>query len=159
MGAAGAGSPRGKSVARQRPLVEASVHMPTGPVPPTPQPADVERLRGLLSLDRYPRSAAYDPVWVMRNEMGPNALWLAEALGAAMPLTPGDRILDLGCGNAMTSIFLAREFGVQVWAVDLWASASENWTRVQEAGFEGRVHPVKPSPADVAYPLASSSIG
>jgi hypothetical protein len=26
------------------------------------------------------------------------------------------RILDLGCGRAMSSLFLHREFGVEVWA-------------------------------------------
>jgi cyclopropane fatty-acyl-phospholipid synthase-like methyltransferase len=36
------------------------------------------------------------------------------------------RVLDLGCGRAATSIFLRREFGVQVWATDLWTNASEN---------------------------------
>jgi cyclopropane fatty-acyl-phospholipid synthase-like methyltransferase len=36
------------------------------------------------------------------------------------------RVLDLGCGRAMSSIFLRRQFGVQVWATDLWFSASEN---------------------------------
>ena len=35
------------------------------------------------------------------------------------------RVLDLGCGKAKSSIFLAREFGVEVWATDLWVSASE----------------------------------
>ena len=35
---------------------------------------------------------------------------------------PGMRVLDLGCGRAMSSIFLRREFGVQVWATDLWFS-------------------------------------
>jgi cyclopropane fatty-acyl-phospholipid synthase-like methyltransferase len=29
-------------------------------------------------------------------------------------LPPGSRVLDLGCGNALASIFLAREFGVRV---------------------------------------------
>ena len=28
------------------------------------------------------------------------------------------RVLDLGCGRAMSSIFLRREFGVQVWATE-----------------------------------------
>ena len=36
------------------------------------------------------------------------------------------RVLDLGCGLAMSSIFLRREFDVQVWATDLWFNASEN---------------------------------
>jgi hypothetical protein len=40
-------------------------------------------------------------------------------------LVGGMRVLDLGCGRASSSIFLRREFGVQVWATDLWFSVSE----------------------------------
>ena len=43
-------------------------------------------------------------------------------------------MLDLGCGPAMSSVFLRREFGVQVWATDLWQSPSENLQRVRDAG-------------------------
>lgn len=55
--------------------------------------------------------------------MGPNVLWLTEFLGQAMELQPGMRVLDMGCGRALSSIFLAKEFGVQVWAADLWIAA------------------------------------
>ena len=48
--------------------------------------------------------------------MGPNALWLTEYLLEMRPLNAADRVMDLGCGRALSSIFLAREFGVQVWA-------------------------------------------
>ena len=41
-----------------------------------------------------------------------------------MPIEPGMKVLDLGCGKAMSSIFLAREFRVSVWATDLWIPAT-----------------------------------
>lgn len=91
---------------------------------------------------RYPRANAYDPAWVYANEMGPNALWLMEWLCGAVDLQPGMRVLDMGCGRAMTSIFLAREFGVQVWANDLWIAASDNWARIRAAGVDDRVFPI-----------------
>ncbi len=59
-----------------------------------------------------------------------------------MDLRPGMRVLDLGCGRAMSSIFLHREFGVQVWATDLWFSASENLQRIRDAGVEDGVFPL-----------------
>src|SRR5262245_32649669 len=62
----------------------------------------------------YPRTSAHDPVWVFLNHMGPNVLWLTEWLTDVVDLEPGMRVLDLGCGAASSSIFLAREFGVQV---------------------------------------------
>jgi methylmalonyl-CoA mutase C-terminal domain/subunit len=46
------------------------------------------------------------------------------------------RVLDIGCGRAVSSIFLRREFGVQVWATDLWFTASENQQRIRDAGME-----------------------
>jgi cyclopropane fatty-acyl-phospholipid synthase-like methyltransferase len=71
-----------------------------------------------------------------------NVLWLSEWLAAAMDVQPGMRVLDLGCGRAASSIFLRREFGVQVWATDLWFSASENLQRIRDAGLEGGVFPI-----------------
>ena len=87
-----------------------------------------------LHHDRYQRSNGYDSEWVVENEMGPNALWLLESLCEVLPLEPGQRVLDLGCGRAMTSIFLAREFGVEVVAADLWIPADENQVRIETAG-------------------------
>jgi cyclopropane fatty-acyl-phospholipid synthase-like methyltransferase len=52
------------------------------------------------------------------------------------------RVLDLGCGRAASSIFLRREFGVQVWAADLWFSAEENLQRVRDASVEDGVFPI-----------------
>jgi SAM-dependent methyltransferase len=51
-------------------------------------------------------------------------------------------VLDLGCGTALTSIFLAREFDVEVWPTDLWVKPTENWERIQAAGLADQVHPI-----------------
>jgi SAM-dependent methyltransferase len=99
-------------------------------------------LADLLTLPEFPRSAAYRPEWMLENLMGPNAVWLAEALSQVLPLEPGMRVLDMGCGRAISSIFLAREFGCQVWATDLWIKPNENWGRIREAGLEDRVFPI-----------------
>ncbi len=96
-----------------------------------------------LQRPQFPRSSAYDPAWVMAQQMGPNPLWLVEWLTAALPLEPGQRVLDLGCGTALTSIFLAREHGVRVWAADLWVDPTDNWRRVVEAGVADQVVPLQ----------------
>ena len=97
----------------------------------------------LLLNNKFPRSNHYHPQWMISNASGgANALWLTEWLSMAVDLRPGMRVLDLGCGRAMSSIFLHREFGVQVWAADLWFSASENLQRIRDAGAEGGVFPV-----------------
>ncbi len=96
-----------------------------------------------LVSERFPRSSQYHPEWVSASVSGgANALWLTEWLVEALDLRPGMRVLDLGCGRAMSSIFLRREFGVQVWAIDLWFSASENIQRIRDAGVEDGVFPI-----------------
>ncbi len=101
-----------------------------------------KRMQELLKNDKYPRSAKYDPAWVLKGWMGPNVVWLTEWLCEKMELKPGMRVLDMGCGKALSSIFLAKEFGVKVWANDLWISATENWQRIKEAGLENEICPV-----------------
>jgi ubiquinone/menaquinone biosynthesis C-methylase UbiE len=93
-----------------------------------------------LVSDRFPRASRYHPDWLIASiSGGANSLWLAEWLAEVLDLRPGMRVLDLGCGRAAQSIFLAREYGVQVWATDLWFSASENQQRIRDAGVEDRV--------------------
>src|SRR5438477_6727932 len=92
---------------------------------------------------RFPRASAYHPGWVAAGVSGgANPLWLTEWLTEALDLRPGMQVLDLGCGRAMSSIFLRREFGVQVWAADLWFSPSENFQRIQGAGVADGVFPI-----------------
>jgi SAM-dependent methyltransferase len=96
-----------------------------------------------LIYGRFPRASAYHPEWVLASVSGgANALWLTEWLCEALDLRPGMRVLDLGCGRAMSSIFLRREFGVQVWAADLWFSPLENLQRIRDAGVEDGVFPI-----------------
>ena len=91
----------------------------------------------------FPRSNRYDVDWQVRNAMGPNPLWLLERLCERMDLRAGMRVLDLGCGRAATSIFLAREFDVSVCAADLWIAPSDNARRIEEAGVADRVLPLR----------------
>jgi cyclopropane fatty-acyl-phospholipid synthase-like methyltransferase len=93
--------------------------------------------------ERFPRSSRYHPEWIIGSGSGgANSLWLTEWLADALDLRSGMRVLDLGCGLAASSIFLCREFGVQVWATDLWFSAADNLQRVRDAGVETGVFPV-----------------
>src|SRR6266446_4056223 len=88
-----------------------------------------------LVSERFPRSSKYHPEWVVANASGgANSLWMTEWLAEKLDLRPGMRVLDLGCGRASSSIFLRQEFGVQVWATDLWFSAAENIQRIRDAG-------------------------
>lgn len=86
----------------------------------------------------YPHTNRLDPVLIKENIMGPNPAKLLEELMERYPLAPGQTVLDLGCGQGVTSIMLVKEYGLRVIAVDLWISASENWQRFCSQGLSNR---------------------
>ena len=63
----------------------------------------------LIIDEKYPLSAHYDPEWIFENCDGGHCFWLIESLSHILKLRPGMRVLDLGCGQAITSIFLAKD--------------------------------------------------
>src|SRR6478672_383710 len=91
----------------------------------------------------FPRATSYDPAWVQQHSMGENVLFNLESLTEKMQLKPGMRVLDLGCGKAISSVFLATEFKVQVWAVDPAVPATENLARITEARVADKVFPLE----------------
>lgn len=104
-----------------------------------------------LSHPRFPRSSGYDGDWLLSLDMGPNPLWLLEDLLADVHVAPSSRVLDLGCGRGATSVFLARELGVEVWAVDLWVPALVIESTLAEAGVAGSVHPINADARDLPF--------
>ena len=104
--------------------------------------ARFEHRDSLLRNERFPRSNRYDPNWLLGNQMGLNPLWLTEWACEKMPLAPGMRILDLGCGKGLSSIFLVKEYGVQVWAVDLWIKPADNYARFCQSDVQDQAFPI-----------------
>ena len=103
----------------------------------------VTAIEELARPDRYPRSSRYDPAWLLDLDMGPNPLWLLEDLARDLDLRPGMQVLDLGSGKGATSVFLAREYGVQVVAADWWIAADEAAAVFASAGVASRVTAVR----------------
>ena len=98
---------------------------------------------GSLDSPRFPRSSRYHPDWLRSNVSGgAHSLWLTEWLSEIVDLCPGLRVLDLGCGRGASSVFLHREFGVQVWSTDLWFSVDDRAQRIRDAGVEDAVFPI-----------------
>jgi len=93
-------------------------------------------------LSKYLKTNKYDVSWVQENWMGPNPLQLLEELCRHLTLKPGMKVLDMGCGKGITSIFLAKEYDVTVFANDLWIDATENLHRFEETGVAGQVFPI-----------------
>jgi len=84
----------------------------------------------------------YDQNLLDQNMMGPNSIVILEELLENIELKRGMRILDLGCGRALSSIFLAKEYGAQVFAVDLWIEATENYQRLLQMGVDNLIIPI-----------------
>ena len=74
-------------------------------------------------------SEKYGAFFTKEYMMGPNALRLLDEMLGRYPLETKGRVLDLGCGTGLSSMFLAKETGAQVFAVDLWCSATDNYRR------------------------------
>lgn len=74
--------------------------------------------------------------------MGPNTLRLLEEIAEKFPLEKGGRVMDLGCGTGLSSLYLAKETESRVFAVDLWCSATENYRRFCEWGIDEKVIPI-----------------
>ena len=93
----------------------------------------------------------YDKNFLHKNMMGPNSMLILEELVQDVELKPNMRVLDLGCGNGLTSIFLAKEFGVKVFALDLWISATDNYKRFQEMDLEDSIIPIHADALDMPF--------
>lgn len=96
-------------------------------------------------------SSKYDSHWIINNHMGSHCLWLTESLSKSMNIKHGMRILDLGCGKAISSIFLAKEFNAEVWAFDLCIGTNDNWQRIKEAGVQDSVFPIQGNALEMPF--------
>jgi len=86
----------------------------------------------------YCRSRKYSPELIRAKIMGPNPLKLDEELLKDISLPPASTIMDLGCGQGITSVFLAKEYGFRVFATDLWSSPGENMRFFIKMGLNSR---------------------
>lgn len=105
-----------------------------------------------MNNELFPLAAKYDKDWVKQVSIIENVLYFVESLWKVMELRKGMRVLDLGCGKAGSSIFLAREFDVQVWAVDKEFSPTENYRRIVEAGCDNKVFPLRADARNLPFP-------
>lgn len=85
--------------------------------------------------------------------MGPNSFRLLSELISRKPEGAiFDRTLDLGCGCALTSIFIANETSAKnVYAFDLWVPASENYGRIKQNHLEEIIIPIHGDAMDMPF--------
>ena len=97
---------------------------------------------------QFPKSNSFDSELVRSKIMGPNTLKLTEELMDKADLPRGAVVLDLGSGCGISSAMLAREYGLIVYAADLWSDPSDNMRFFESLGLDK--HKVVPIKADAA---------
>ena len=74
---------------------------------------------------QYPKSQKYERL-IKEKIMGPNPVKLTEELMTKVAIPKGSLVMDLGSGTGITSVFLAKEYGLRVIAADLWSNPTDN---------------------------------
>ena len=93
---------------------------------------------------KYVRSEKYNTPELQKKIMGPNPVKLEEELLLRHEIPSGSVVCDLGSGQGLTSVFLAREYGFTVYAADLWSDPAENRRFFDSMGLDReRIIPVK----------------
>ena len=93
----------------------------------------------------------YSELFTAEYLMGPNSMRLLDEMLEKYPLRKGSKVMDLGCGKGITSLYLAKEAGVNVFATDLWISATENQEHFKEWGVQEQVIPIHANADDLPY--------
>ena len=92
----------------------------------------------------YIRSQKYNSLGLQEKIMGPDPIKLQEELLINNKIPSGSRVCDLGSGQGLTSVFLAKEYGFTVYAADLWSDPEENRKFFDEMGLSHeQIIPVK----------------
>ena len=101
---------------------------------------------------KYPKSEKYNTPALQEKIMGPNPVKLAEELLDDNCIPDGAVVCDLGSGQGLTSVFLAKEYGFTVYAADLWSDPEENRKFFDAMGLERqRIIPVKADAEDLPF--------
>ena len=100
----------------------------------------------------FPLTNRFDTDIVRSKIMGPNTLKLTEELMAGADIRRGSVVLDLGSGSGISSVMLAREYGLVTYAADLWSNPSENMRFFESLGLTNRqIVPVKADAAQLPF--------
>lgn len=100
----------------------------------------------------YSKSEKYNSPSLQAKIMGPNPVKLEEELLLDHRIPDGALVCDLGSGQGLTSVFLAKEYGFTVYAADLWSDPEENRRFFDEMGLSReQIIPVKADATDLPF--------
>lgn len=97
------------------------------------------------------RAEKYRHLMTKEYMMGPSGILMLDEMLDRYPLKDKLRILDLGCGTGLSSLFLAHETGAEVFAVDLWCSATDNLRRFVDWGVDRQIIPLHADALDLPF--------
>lgn len=101
---------------------------------------------------RYVKSEKYNTPALQAKIMGPNPIKLEEELLLDHQIPAHAVVCDLGSGQGLTSVFLAKEYGFTVYAADLWSDPAENRAFFDAMGLNRRqIIPVKADATDLPF--------
>lgn len=101
---------------------------------------------------RYVKSEKYNTPALQAKIMGPNPIKLEEELLLNHQIPAHAVVCDLGSGQGLTSVFLAKEYGFTVYAADLWSDPAENRAFFDAMGLDRRqIIPVKADATDLPF--------
>lgn len=101
---------------------------------------------------KYIKSEKYNTPELNAKIMGPNPIKLEEELLTDNKIRSGGIVCDLGSGQGLTSVFLAKEYGFTVYAADLWSDPAENQKFFDEMGVERKkLIPIKADATDLPF--------
>lgn len=100
----------------------------------------------------YVKSKNYNTPDLQAKIMGPNPIKLAEELLIGHHIPDRAVVCDLGSGQGLTSVFLAKEYGFTVYAADLWSDPAENRRFFDAMGLDAKqIVPVKADAEDLPF--------
>lgn len=101
---------------------------------------------------KYPKSEKYNTPELLAKIMGPNPIKLEEELLTDHNIPEKAIVCDLGSGQGLTSVFLAKEYGFTVYAADLWSEPEENRKFFSEMGLsDTQIIPVKADATELPF--------
>lgn len=101
---------------------------------------------------RYVKSEKYNTPALQAKIMGPNPIKLEEELLLDHQIPAHAVVCDLGSGQGLTSVFLAKEYGFTVYAADLWSDPAENRAFFDAMGLDRRqIIPVKADATNLPF--------
>lgn len=100
----------------------------------------------------YTKSQKYNTPELMAKIMGPNPFKLQEEMLQNHKIPDGGIVCDLGSGQCLTSVMLAKDYGFKVYAADLWSEPNTNCRFFYEMGLTPeQITPVKADATDLPF--------